>query len=375
MEVLPTQSSVSLRVKAGDAKHHHHVHHHHHEDGKGHDYAHLHSQLQDHVSGGVLKDLCGCVLDEMLVEEMEKAKYERMRTKIEDRKRKAAEGQKSSGARDYDLNKALLFIEGEKVKDKDQCLKKSSRCDKKRSSKKHLRTPRSKAKCDSLNAEKAEVSSDFEENASLTIQCPVEEKCVQYCASDEEETVDWTKVNLRRKKRTARAHHKVADLSHSDCHQITQRCDNEEKAWEDVCHVGFTAEEFPSLQTCGWQRRELDGEKVKVEEADEIQKEVLDESCGEMEDAGGQGDLVQQHVDGRGDCAIELGEQSTCKQLTTICLRDMFHFPGMLCFCLCDSGNVSDIPDCVQERAEQDLVPMTRIQAMLRGRVVPFGRY
>ena len=85
MEVLPTQSSVSLRVKAGDAKHHHHVHHHHHEDGKGHDYAHLHSQLQDHVSGGVLKDLCGCVLGEMLVEELEKAKVTELRRQNEEK--------------------------------------------------------------------------------------------------------------------------------------------------------------------------------------------------------------------------------------------------------------------------------------------------
>ena len=114
---------------------------------------------------------------------------------------------------------------------------------------------------------------------------------------------------------------------------------------------------------------------MKVEEVDNIQTEVLDENCGEMEHAGGQGVVVEQHVEGRGDCANELGEQSTCKQLTTICLRDMFHFPGMLCFCVCDSGNVSDISDCVQERAEEDLVPMTRIHAMLRGRVVPFGQY
>merc|ERR1712243_12343 len=115
----------------------------------------------------------------------------------------------------------------------------------------------------------------------------------------------------------------------------------------------------------------VEDEKVVEEE----EEEVLDST--EYQIVGDKVDAEEEKKDVEHDEEEDEDEEEPEKfehLARSCCLRDMFHFPGTLCFCFCDSEKISTAPNSVVDEEEEPKVEMTRMHAMLRGLVVPFGK-
>ena len=400
METTPSQTPSSLQQEEED-KHHlghdrSHVHIHNHLEHEAHNYTHLHNQLQDHLTDGVSKQLCPCQLEELLLEEMEEAKHEKLKAKIEERKkeRKALNEVVEELKPNFDVEEALLFIEGDKKITNPPSLKRGAKCGEKK-----------KRPCKIMqrtviinNSDNTDSGDESLEEANL---CAGEEDQdhVQHCQDDQTEGFDWTEVNMRKKKRTSRKPDSapllftIEDLSHTVhnvCHEnplkpVANPSEKKTsaKVWEACLFPGeepskvLSEEDFPSLQTCGSRRKTgVSGPPCKKSRASsEHHSEVLDGKVKVVEEEEDELNGQEEKDEVKEDVGQEeLLEKRNCEQLTRSCLRDMFQFPGTVCFCFCDSGKISTVSNSVEE-VEDPKVGMSRVHAMLGGLPVPFGQF
>ena len=403
MEAFPNQTSSFLQeeLKQEENNHkHNHVHIHNHVKDQGHDhvhkYTHLHTQLEEHLTtagNGVAQEICQCQLEEMLQGDVEEARHEKVKAKIEERK-KRAEGQKGvsdvTDRENYDIDEALLFIEGEQKSSNLPCLKRDAKYGGKKKECKNMQKAEMLNNSDTIDSDDESVKTMEEPNI-----CTVEEEDhVEHCHNDQN---DWTEVNMRKKKKTSKKHDEmphlftIEDLSHNSCHAKTApinnpRCqvENETLAkaqvWESCLFSpaeepskGLSEEDFPSLQSCSGRRKpgKITEKKVKV-----VKEKVLVLNPDQIDD----GDEANAQEEKDEVIEQEVGEEDlekrACEPLTKACLRDMFQFPGTLCFCFCDSGEISTVSNPVLEKQVKDpKVQMTRMHAMLNGLVVPFGKF
>ena len=388
---LPNQTSPSeeeQQLKQEEKKHKHKSHVHIVHNHVVQDHIHHYNQLKEHLTGGVSQEICKCQLEEMLLGDEEEARHEKMRAKIEERKRRAAaeerKGVSDAATSNYDIDQALLFIGGETESSKRSCLR--------RDKKKQCRnTPKAE-----MFHHIDDIDSDDESVKTMEVanSCSVEEEeiFVQHCHQTDE---DWTEVNLRKKKKTSKKHQKmplftIEDLSHNVCHGNAAPVDNprcsaeterlgKSEVWETCLFSAeesgkvLSEEDFPSLQSCGWRRKAAE-KTVKVVEEEEVVS-TRDQVDGDKADAEEEKD----DEIGQEECGNEEGgeeEPEKCEQMTrSCCLRDMFLFPGKLCFCFCDSREISTVSISVEEKEEEPRIGMTRMHAMLSGLVVPFGKF
>ena len=138
----------------------------------------------------------------------------------------------------------------------------------------------------------------------------------------------------------------------------------------------LSEEDFPSLQSCGW-RRKVAEKTVKVVEEEEVVVSTRDQVDGDKADAEEEKDDEIGQEEGGNEEESGEEEPEKCEQMTrSCCLRDMFLFPGKLCFCFCDFGEISTVSISVEEKEEEEpRIGMTRMHAMLSGLVVPFGKF
>ena len=417
---LPNQTSCSQQPMQEEEKHKHnhvHIHNHHH------NYTHLHNQLKEHLTtggGGVSQEICKCQLEEMLLGDEEEARLEKVKAKIEERKRRATEGRKgvsdaTDDAKNYDIDQALLFIEGENKRSKPSCLRRGAKYSDKKKQCKNMQKAEMFNNVDNIDSDDESVKT-MEVASSWTVE-DKESLVDQQCHSnDENGGFHWTEVNMRKKKKTSKKDEKIAhlftieDLSHNVCHGNSApvdnpRCQQVEKeakgqVWGATCQLSqeeqepgkaLSEEDFPSLQSCaGWRRKpgKVAEKKVGVVK-EEVPEQIVGDEADAQEEKGevvGQEGACQEDQEGdqEGDQEVdqdvgcqESSEKRDCDQLTeACCLRDMFQFPGTICFCFCDSGEISTVSNCVKDKqVEEPRIGMTRMHAMLSGLVVPFGKF
>jgi len=378
---LPNKTFCSEEEQQEEKTHSSHVHILHNHVVQ--DHLHHYNQLKEHLTGGVSQEICKCQLEEMLLGDEEEARHEKMKAKIEERKRRAAEERKGvsdTATLNYDIDQVLLFIGGETESSKRSCLRRGGT---KYSDKKRRNTPKAERFNNIGN-----IDSDDESVESMEVgnSCAVEdeESFFQHCHKTDE---DWTEVNMRKKKKTSKKPEKmphlftIEDLSHNVCHGNTAPVDNPRcpaekerlgkgEAWETCLFSAgesrklLSEEDFPSLQSCGWHRKEkkVVEEEVLVSTGDQIDGDEADAE-EETDEEIGQEEGVKE------ECGEE--EPEKCEQMTrSCCLRNMFQFPGTLCFCFCDST----VSISVEEK-EEPKIGLTRMHAMLSGLVVPFGKF
>ena len=137
----------------------------------------------------------------------------------------------------------------------------------------------------------------------------------------------------------------------------------------------LSEEDFPSLQSCGGRRKPG---KAAVEKKVKVVKEEVLVLNPDQIDVEGEANAQEEKDEVMGqDRGEDELEKRDCEPLTKACLRDMFQFPGTLCFCFCDSGEISTVSNPVLEKKElkDPKIQMTRMHAMLNGLVVPFGKF
>ena len=192
---LPNQTSSSEEDQE-EKKHTHNSHVHILHNHGVQEHIHHYNQLKEHLTGGVSQEICKCQLEEMLLGDKEEARHEKMKAKIEERKRRAAEerkGASEAATSNYDIDQALLFIGAENESSKRSCLRRGGA---KYSDKK--KQCRNTAKAEMLN-HIDNVDSDDESVKPMEVPnswtLEEEESFVQHCHKTDE---DWTEVNMRK---------------------------------------------------------------------------------------------------------------------------------------------------------------------------------
>jgi len=318
---------------------------------------------------------------------------------LRERKRRAAEERKGRSdaanlASNYDIEQALLFIGAENETSKRSCLRRGA--GKYGEKKKPCRNRQKEERIINIESDDTDDESVKAEEVSNSWTIEDEENFVELCHSKTDE--EWTEVNVRKRNKTSKKQEKmpshlftIEDLSHSVCHgTITPfddpRCEMAEKlvkaeAWETCLFSAedsgklLSEEDFPSLQSCGWRRKErkVVEEEVRVVEDEKVVEEEEEEDLDSTEHKV---DAEEEKKDVEHDEEEDEDEEEPEKfehLARSCCLRDMFHFPGTLCFCFCDSEKISTAPNSVVDE-EEPKIEMTRMHAMLRGLVVPFGK-